>query len=175
MCVRTSVLSCFPLRCHDIGAQHVTRSRTFIEPGEQWVLLVERMQSRQCDSDSILNNRGYGLSRVQRASASFTKRELEAVWSGLSSWAAAVRCGGVVSEGDQPHGCLCTGRPEQRGRPLSPPAALSPAAPGISIRCREIKEFQSEALECLAASQLSHEEVNPIVVSLSFPHSGNRH
>lgn len=36
---------------------------------------------------------------------------------------------------------------------------------------REIKEFQNEAQECLAASQLSDEEVNSIVVSLPFPHS----
>lgn len=37
------------------------------------------------------------------------------------------------------------------------------------MHCREIKEFQSEALECLAASQLSYEEINSIVVSGPFP------
>lgn len=39
---------------------------------------------------------------------------------------------------------------------------------------REIKEFKSEALECLAASQLSYEEENSIVVSLPLPHSQNQ-
>lgn len=38
----------------------------------------------------------------------------------------------------------------------------------------EIKEFESKALECLAASQLSCKEVNSIVVSLPFPHSRNQ-
>lgn len=42
------------------------------------------------------------------------------------------------------------------------------------VYCREIKEFQSQALECLAASQLSYEEINSIVVSFSFPYSPNQ-
>lgn len=33
----------------------------------------------------------------------------------------------------------------------------------VIVHYREIKEFQSEALECLAASQVSYEEINPIV------------
>ena len=33
----------------------------------------------------------------------------------------------------------------------------------VIVHCREIKEFQSKALECLAASQVSYEEINPIV------------
>ena len=60
------------------------------------------------------------------------------------------------------------------GVPCRAPAALSPAAPGISTHSREIKESESEALECLAASQLSREEVISIVVSLSLPHSRNQ-
>lgn len=35
----------------------------------------------------------------------------------------------------------------------------------VIVHCREIKEFQSKALECLAASQVSYEEINPIVAS----------
>lgn len=43
----------------------------------------------------------------------------------------------------------------------------------VIMHCREIKEFESKALECLAASQLSY-KVNSIVVSPSFPHSWNQ-
>ena len=86
-----------------------------------------------------------------------------------------MRHGGVADWGRPATRLPLPGRAEQPGRRLSPPAALSPAAPAISIRCGEIKEFQSEALECLAASQLSHEEVNAIVVAGSVPHSGNGH
>lgn len=54
---------------------------------------------------------------------------------------------------------------------------LAPASTGtrslVIVHCGEIKEFQNEALECLAASQLSYEDINSIVVSPSFPCSQN--
>lgn len=51
--------------------------------------------------------------------------------------------------------------------PCGTPASLSPGGTAslVIVHCREIKEFQSEALECLAASQVSYEELNPIVAS----------
>lgn len=161
-------ISCLPLRCHDFGTQHLNVSRKFTDA---WLAAITPSgKDAQYPADSIttasltiaidycLFNLASGTNIIHREGAS----------RGLVSHVQP----GAYKEIRQ--GCGVTWAVWASTVRLQYPRVQRQQESLDIMHCREIKEFESKALECLAASQFSYEEINSIVVSLSFPYSRNQ-